>query len=108
MASPRAKYSQRARTVKRATAMATAQIGVKRTMAIATGMRAGAVRTRVQVIGAESFSSASKQVGCDCGTDRDYTERISISVIGYGEAAKPRMSWSVRVANGLRASHSAA
>jgi hypothetical protein len=50
MASPREKYSQRARMVMRAVARATAQVGVKRTVATTMGMRMIAVRTRVPVM----------------------------------------------------------
>jgi len=50
MASPRAKYSRRARMVMAAVAMATAQVGVKRTIATTAGIRTAAVATRFQVI----------------------------------------------------------
>src|ERR1035438_8211499 len=50
MASPRAKYSRRARTVMRAVAMATTAVELRRTMATTAGVRMAAVAMRFQVI----------------------------------------------------------
>src|SRR5271169_4800799 len=78
MVSPRLKYSRRARMVIRAVAMATAQVGVKRTTAMTTGMRTKAVRTRVPGMGEEDSRyqlSDRRKRELAFGVERPATER---------------------------------
>ena len=57
-----------------AVAMATAHVGVKRTIAMTKGMRTAAVATRFQVIEREVLWVRSGRVDCTIGTSTDYRQ----------------------------------
>src|SRR5215469_12530375 len=63
MASPRAKYSQSARTVIAAVAMATTQVGVNNTRPTTTGINTSAVATRFQVMNRNSSRNLPRPRG---------------------------------------------